>query len=320
MSRSRTTINIGIAVIIILLLINAFLLWNKVQQDKKIETQSTEKQELAMAKTELEKTYYEAMSELEAMRTGNDSLNVLINQQQDELTNQRQRILRMADTQKELRASMDEMKNQNESFIARINELMTENEELALALDKSEMQRTEVSQKYEEQLERGDELTGQVEGLEATKEQLRKKEEQRAAKVKAASVVKTNRVSINGLKIRGSGKQVEKAKADKIELVEVCFNTTKNFATPKGKELFHVRIMNPEGQTLAVESTGSGTINDVVSGKKMRYTTSTTIDYQQENQQVCVDWKPNSALRAGRYEALIYNKGYLTGKGSTIFK
>ncbi|HKK87297.1 MAG TPA: hypothetical protein VJ917_00520, partial [Saprospiraceae bacterium] len=121
-------------------------------------------------------------------------------------------------------------------------------------------------------------------------------------------------------KIRGSGKQVEKAKADKIELVEVCFNTTKNFATPKGKELFHVRIMNPEGQTLAVESTGSGTINDVVSGKKMRYTTSTTIDYQQENQQVCVDWKPNSALRAGRYEALIYNKGYLTGKGSTIFK
>ncbi|HKK89085.1 MAG TPA: hypothetical protein VJ917_09560, partial [Saprospiraceae bacterium] len=163
MSRSRTTINIGIAVIIILLLINAFLLWNKVQQDKKIETQSTEKQELAMAKTELEKTYYEAMSELEAMRTGNDSLNVLINQQQDELTNQRQRILRMADTQKELRASMDEMKNQNESFIARINELMTENEELALALDKSEMQRTEVSQKYEEQLERGDELTGQVE-------------------------------------------------------------------------------------------------------------------------------------------------------------
>ncbi len=320
MSRSKTTINIGIAVIIILLLINAFLLWNKVQQDKKIEAQSTENQDLAIAKTELEKTYYEAMSELEALRTGNDSLNVLINQQQDELTNQRQRILRMAGTQKELRASIGEMKNQNETFIARINELMTENEELALALDKSEMQRTEVSQKYEEQLERGDELTGQVEELEATKDQLRKKEEQLAAKVKAASVVKTNRVSINGLKIRGSGKQVEKAKAAKIELIEVCFSTTKNFATPKGKELFYVRIMNPEGQTLAVESAGSGTITDVVSGKKMRYTTSTNIDYQQDNQQVCVDWKPNSALREGRYEALIYNKGYLTGKGSTIFK
>ena len=62
MSRSKTTINIGIAVIVILLLINAFLLWNKVQQDKKIEAQSTENQELAMAKTELEKTYYDAMS------------------------------------------------------------------------------------------------------------------------------------------------------------------------------------------------------------------------------------------------------------------
>ena len=320
MSRSKTTINIGIAVIVILLLINAFLLWNKVQQDKKIEAQSTENQELAMAKTELEKTYYEAMSELEAMRTGNDSLNVLINQQQDELTNQRQRILRMANTQKELRASMQDMKNQNETFIARINELMSENEELTMALDKSEMQRREVSEKYQEQLVRGDELTGEVEELEATKQQLKKKEEQLAAKVKAASVVKTNRVSINGLKVRGSGKQVEKAKADKVELLEVCFNTTKNFATPKGKELFHVRIMNPEGQTLAVESAGSGTITDVASGQQMRYTTTTTIDYQQDNQQVCVEWKPNSALRAGRYEALIYNKGYLTGKGSTIFK
>jgi predicted nuclease with TOPRIM domain len=320
MSRNKTAINIGIAVIIVLLLINAFLLWNKFQQDKKIAEQQSVNTELTMAKTELEKTYYEAMSELEALRTGNDSLNVLINQQQDELTNQRQRILKLSKSESDLRASIKDMRDQNDGFIAQINQLVAENEELSFALNKSEQQRKVVTEKYQSELERGNELSGEVEDLSAAKEQLERKEQQLASKVNAASVVMTNKVSINGIKVKGSGKQVDKANANKVDLFEVCFTTTKNYAAAPGSEEFFIRILNPEGETMAVESMGSGMTKNLANGEDMRYTMKTELDYNQDNQQKCVEWTPPTDVRTGRYEALIYNKGYLSGKGSTILK
>ena len=90
--------------------------------------------------------------------------------------------------------------------------------------------------------------------------------------------------------------------------------------TPAGEEVFYVRIMSPQGETLAVESSGSGTLTNKLNGEEIRYTTSGSVQYDQKDTNVCIDYTPNAALGKGNYAIEIYNKDYMVGKGSFLLK
>lgn len=320
MTSKKNNRNILIGLLIFSLLMNAFLLWNKFNQDKKITTQSQVNEQLTISQAEIEKNYYEAMSELESLRTGNDSLNVLIDQQQDELTNQRHSLLKMTKDNKGLKGAIADMRSQNDGFIARINRLMQENADLNMALVESEQQKQEIQSQYVSEKQRGDKLSGEVETLSAAKEVLQKSEQRLTKKVNAASVIQVNKVSVNGIKLKGSGKEVERSRVGSINKLEICFNTSKNYVSEVGEELFHIRIVDPLGQTIAVESMGSGLITNAENGSQMRFTRSLSIDYDRTDKEYCAEWTPSNQLTPGRYEAYVYNKGYLAGKGSAVFK
>ncbi len=320
MTSKKNNRNLLIGILIFLLLVNAFLLWNKINQDKKISAQAKENDELVISKAEIEKNYYEAMSELESLRTGNDSLNILIDQQQDELTNQRHSLLSMGKSNKELKSAISSMRSQNDGFIERINKLMEENTSLNVALAESEEQKGIIESKLVAEKERGEQLSGEVETLSEAKEKLEENEQKLVKKVNAASVILVDKVSVSGVKVRKSGKEVGKTKVGSIDKLEICFNATKNYATDVGKEVFHIRIVDPLGQTIAVESMGSGTMTDMTTGKQMRFTRSMSIDYDRSYKEYCAEWTPSNGISPGRYEAYVYNKGYLAGKGSAVFK
>ena len=87
-----------------------------------------------------------------------------------------------------------------------------------------------------------------------------------------------------------------------------------------GLEEFYVRIVNPRGETLAIENLGSGSISLVATGEDIRYTQSAETEYQNDEQDLCLRWNPDIPFQTGRYEVEIYNKGFLAGTSSFELK
>ena len=93
---SQRLIAIATVVIIALLGINGYLLYNKITKDRLIEEQKQELISSEKMQAELEKEYYQSLSDLEEMKTANEELNAIIEQQKGELKSQKDRKTNMS--------------------------------------------------------------------------------------------------------------------------------------------------------------------------------------------------------------------------------
>ena len=128
-SRSNL-ITIAIAAIIALLGFSGYLLYQNNNLQKLSETQSFEIDESEKLKAELEKQYYESLSELEEMRGSNDELNALIAKQKDDLKEKTRQISGLLGTKNALsqaRSEMEAMRVQLSGYIGEINTLKQQN-------------------------------------------------------------------------------------------------------------------------------------------------------------------------------------------------
>jgi predicted nuclease with TOPRIM domain len=313
---------IAIAAVIIVALLagNAYLLFNKMNQDTKITAQASEIDEQEKLKAELEKQYYESLSELEEMKTNNEDLNKMIEEQQAELKDQKDRVSRLLRDSKNLKSARNEMSNmqsQLDSAIAQINDLKEQNAQLADANNKLAGERDKLQTDI---TTLGEEFQTTKATLVSEKEELTSKNANLSKTVVRASVINVQGVNVEGLKIKGSGKAKETDRADKVQQLKVCFNTTQNAVAKPGKEQFYVRIINPTGETLAIEEMGSGIMNGSDSKEQIRYTKVKEYDYSNDETQLCFLWEPKVAFEAGTYNVEVYNKGYISGTGKFTFK
>ncbi|MCB0621370.1 MAG: hypothetical protein KDC43_20760 [Saprospiraceae bacterium] len=309
-------IAIAAIIVVALLTVNAFLLYNKFTQDKKLAQQATELEEAEKLKAELEKQYYEALSELETMRGENEELNALIEQQQAELKDQKDKIDRMIRNEGDLKRARTEIANlkaQIEQYIAEITQLKEENQLLA----------DENTQLQEDKAMLETDLTQQRtanEELNTEKAQLVSANEDLSKTVTFASVVKVDNIEAVGLKVKDNGKTAKKSLAKNVDQLQVCFNTTINEVTTAGREQFFVRIINPVGETIAIEEQGSGIMTSSQTNEQIRYTQVKELNYNNDKQEVCFSWESTLPFQKGTYEVEIYNKGYLAGTGNFTLK
>lgn len=323
-SSQQRLMAIAAVVVVALLAINAFLLYNKYSQDKVIEEQKTELAEADKLKIELEKQYHEALSELEEMRSSNEDLNAIIDRQKLELKQQKDRIDQLIREGKDLgkaKAEINNLSAQVAQYVAQIQQLKRENE--ALAQEKNLL--TERSKQLEVNLDsanlRNQKLSGDFESLASEKQQISAERNQLAETVTLASVVKVDDINVTGLKERSSGKTVKKKYAKNVDQLRVCFKTTENDITRPGIERFYVRIINPIGETMAIEELGSGVFISKETGEEIRFTHLKEHDYDNAARDVCFNWNPNPGLfQKGKYTVEIYNKGYLSGRGNFELK
>lgn len=320
---------IAIAAVIIvgLLGINAFLLYNKHNQDKVIDQTTAELDEAQKLNTELEKQYYESLAELEEMRGNNEELNALIDQQKDDLKGQKEKIAGMIRTGKtnksqlaKAREELGSLRGQVDQYLAEIQQLkedknlLTE-QNVALSQERDLLQEDLGSQKV-----MNEELVTARAALVSEKEGLMEEKEMLSKKVNIASVIKVSSLNVTGEKLKGSGKAKETKRAKSAERLKVCFNPTENKVTNAGMEQFFVRIINPLGETLAVENMGSGVMTNQFTNEEVRYTQVQEVDYANEEIQTCFYWEPNTSFSTGEYEIEVYNKGFLAGKQKFTLK
>ena len=322
-ANSQRLIAIVAVVVVVLLAINAILLYNKIQQDKKIEAQKIELTEVEKLKNELEKQYHESLSELEEMRGTNEEMDALIDQQKAELADSRakiERLIRDGRNLKEARNQLKTMKTQMEQYISENESLRGENAQLKDETKRLTAKSDRLTESLESSQQAASMLEDEKEQLTTEKAALESSNKNLSNTVRYASVVRVENVNVAGYKTRSNGKSVKKKYAKNIDQLKVCFKTTINDITKPGLEKFYVRIINPLGESLAVEELGSGTIVDKKTGEQVRFTQVKEYEYVNDQTQLCFDWQPNVPFQPGKYEVQIYNKGHISGEGTFTLK
>jgi DNA repair exonuclease SbcCD ATPase subunit len=311
-------IAISATLIVVLLGLSIFLFVKNQNLSKAQQMTATQLDESEQLKAELEEQYYQALSDLEEMRGSNEELNALIDSQKEELAQSKARIDGLLRNKRDLGRAREEITKltaQVEGYVAEINQLRAENQELT----EQNVQLADEKQTLETQ------LTTTIQESEATKanlmtqnEELSQERAQLAKKVNIASVVKVENIEVTGLKIRNNGKKAKKTRANNVDELQVCFTLTENNVVEPNMERFFIRIVNPLGETLAIEDMGSGVITSNDSGEQIRFTKTEEIDYDRSSANMCSIWSPSLEFQSGPYTVEVYNKGYLAG--STTFE
>jgi len=215
---------------------------------------------------------------------------------------------------------MEAMRVQLSGYIGEINTLKQQNAVLTEKTVQLEANNQDLKTNLDSKITENQQLEAARATLVGEKEALTSKTAALGKKVDIGSVVKVNAVKVTGYKIKDSGKAVKKKYAKNIDRLELCFDLLDNGVVEPGEEDFKIRIITPQGLTLAIEELGSGVLKEKISQQEIRYTTAASVDYQNVANNFCTKWEPNIAFSKGLHGVEIYNKGYLAGKGSFTLK
>ncbi len=324
-SRKSTNNVISIAIIaIVLLLGTSGYLWiqnNNLKRD--LTKYDNEIKVFTQTQAKLEKDYNLAISSLDELKGDNLELNKLIENQKAELAQQKNKISSLIWKSKKLKEAKKEitnLKNQALAYIQKIQDLKEQNIVLTganqrLQKDKSELNdklslsTTQLAQKEEEN-----------DSLLTVKQKLEKDKRKLLFKTNKASVIRVGDISVKGYLLKSNGKYSRRRKAKNIELLKVCFNMEKNEITDIGEEIFYVRLIAPDGNTVYEEKAGSGILTKSIDATKMKYTKKYNVDYSGQEENICLILNKDFPLKKGRYKVEIYNKGYLAGSDSFKLK
>lgn len=307
---------IAITVIIALLGLNAYQWYVNSKLSGVNQVQETEMMELQKVQAELDQDYQAALESLEEMRGDNAQLNALIDSQKSELKTQKDKINNLIWTKKELEKAKTELKSLNANvakYLADIQQLREENKILS---DNN----SQLTLRVEEEIKAKDEIIQAKNALSEEKENLSKTNAALGTKVDMANAIKINFMEVKGYEIKDDGKLKEKSKAKDVEMLRVCFLTETNMVTGSGQKKFYIRIINPQGETIAIEDSGSGVLTNKLDNSQVRYTTSGEITYKNEDTNACIDWTLSEKLMKGDYKIEMFNNGFLVGKGQFKLK
>lgn len=307
---------IAITAIIALLGLNGYQWYVNSKLSSANQVQQTEMMEMQKIQAELDQDYQAALESLEEMRGENSQLNSLIDSQKSELKAQKDKINNLIWSKKELDKAKAEIKSLNANvakYMADIQQLREENKTLSES-------NTQLTMRVEEEIKAKEEVIQARNSLSSEKESLMKTNETLSTKVDMANAIKINYLEVKGFEVKDDGKLKEKSKAKDIEMLRVCFLTETNMVTSPGNKKFYIRVINPTGETVAVESAGSGVLTNKQDNSQVRYTTSGDVNYKNEDTNACIDWTLPEKLIKGDYKLEMYNNGFMVGKGQFKLK
>lgn len=295
--------NKGVLILLVLSLLgNAILgyLFFTTNQEKQIitiekEKTSAELDSIIDIRVALETELTATKADLDKFKGYSAELDSLLSAAREELAIKEKRIAALSRDNKklkELQKELEELKRMRDALLEQVDRLVQENN--LLKKENQEYQAT-------------------ISDLKIVKSDLEKK-------VESGSVLTANNVVVIGYKEKGSGKKSPTVIAKKTDLVDVCFDLVQNRIAPPGNKEVYVRIISPEGSTLAVQSLGSGTFKDKESGQENLYTAKKTVAYDGTTKNHCITWRPNMPFASGKYKAEVYVDGYLAGAGGLILK
>lgn len=314
-SQKRMTTIMGVSIAVLLGLC-VFLLISKINTGRQLDATTMELTQQKDAFTELDMKYNEAVTQLEQQKGINAELDAKINQQLADLEASKTQIAGLIRSNKDYKGAMASFQRQKDQYLAEIDDLKKQ----VGILTESNTQLTEQNQTLASNLNetqsRLQEEGAAKAALISEKTSLESERNQLSKKVDVASAIRVKNVEVKAKDVRSNGKERTKSKAKKADKLDICFLTEANEITPSGEETFYIRIVDPTGAPLAIESLGSGVSMNKRDENEFRYTTTATCNYTNGETLVCGNWQPGQNFVKGKYQVEVFNKGYLVGTGS----
>ncbi|MDH3245239.1 MAG: hypothetical protein OEM26_11530 [Saprospiraceae bacterium] len=312
---------IAVASVIILALLGVigWLLFDKSQQKQLIEKHQVELDDAEKVKVELEKEYYEALADLEELRGDNTELNAMIETQKEDLKKQKDQITSLIRNKKDLALAREEikkLKDQANDYLAELGQLRDDNQRLIVSNERLSEEKDILTEEITKERQVNDELLTVKAALMEENEGLSEERTVLTKKVTRASVIHVTDIDVQGYKIKESGKEVKRGSAKNVELLKICFKANENAVAEEGNEEFFIRIISPQGETIAVESKGSGVLVNSDNSEEIRFTKVKELMYTGTDAMSCLSWQAETEMEKGLYSVEVYNKGYLAGKST----
>ena len=314
---------VAIIALLSLLGLNIYQYMDGSSKSSTIDTQSAQLVESKKLSDDLDVQFKQAMADLDAQKTTNTELNQLIETQKADLEKQRSQISNLITVKKDYgsaKAQLAKLRDQVNVYLGEITELKKKNEELTASNTQLSKENQDLNTEVVTARSANQDLTAQKKAIEDEKSRIEEERKNLKKKVTKASAIAVSDVVVTGFKVRESGKESKKRNAENIDRLKICFKLLKNSVTEAGTETFHFRILNPQGEIIAVEDQGSGVVVNNDTNDQMRYTCAKEISYQNQEVSDCTVWNKNNPFTPGVYEIEVYNKGYLVGKSNFKLK
>jgi hypothetical protein len=321
-SNQKKSTPILITAIVVLIALSSYLAFDR---SKLADSNSQYKimvEEAQQVSQDLQLSFDDVSDRLENMKGDNVELNALIEEQKGQLSKQKDKINSLVWTKGKLNEAKKEiaaLQAMGEKYLSKITTLKEENSLLAEANFTLSEEKAVLTQRVARTAEENEDLIAKKIELEDYNKELSKEKDFLSKKVNVASVIKVNNVLGSGYKVNNKGDLIKRKYAKYVDRVSVCFTTETNLVTDQEEEEFYLRIIDPLGETMVIEDLGSGILINS-KGESIRYTNTATIEYSNDEKQVCIDWQPSLRFAKGNYDVEIYNKGFKAGSGSFLLK
>ncbi|MBS1625284.1 MAG: hypothetical protein JST83_14755 [Bacteroidetes bacterium] len=286
--------------IILLVLLNigtAYVLYNT----------DTDKKSVTAQKVSLEKEFKNISDTLDAKRAEltaymgkNAELDNKIREDQDMIDHEKAQIAEMVRKGNLTAGELAKARHMISKYEASIKDL---NDQIAA-----------LNTKNEELTNQNTDLTKNLDAERVTTAQLTDQNKGLAKKVELGSLLQINKVDVEAIKKRHSGKEVPVKRAKAAEELKITFETGNNKVLDPGNLDLYVRIINPKGETIAEQDKGSGTIATAESDNPVQYSKKADIDWDQKSKKVIMYWDQH-LQDPGTYKVQVYQKGYVVGQG-----
>jgi hypothetical protein len=310
-AKDKRTKTYLIIIIGVLFVINFALLYNLISKDKILVTTENKLEDTTAEKQQLDKMLDETETLLLEYKGKNTQLDSIIDVKNDEIAIKVAQIRKMLSqgniTKAQLEAAKSEMADLRAKIASAthmIDSLSKENMDLKIANSTLADENSTVKEEVETQKSINSSLTDQNKKL--------------GEKVKVASRLKATNIKAEGIMIKGS-KEKEKSRLSKIDRVKVQFNIDKNEIADPGQKLVYLRLIGPNGSTIANQNAGSGTFD--MAGESILYTSKATVNFNNiEGNFVVIYFDKIPGMSAGTYRALLYCDEWMIGEGSLKLK
>lgn len=304
------------AVAIAVLLVPTSFVFNKFKTGQQLEQTVKELDSKEAAYDALNTQFTDATSQLEQMKGQNAELNAKIDEQIAQLTEQKGKIAEFIRTKGDLKAARNQIQDlikQKDGYVMEVAKLKEEVARLTTTNTELNQQNTNLNQDLTQTRTKLEEESTAKAALISEKTVLETDNKQLTKKVDIASAIKVNTIEVKPVMVKSSGKEKNKSRASKVDKINICFNTEANDVVGAGEEIFYLRVIDPTGAPLAIETLGSGVATNKKTENEFRYTTTAKANYANAPTNVCGQWLPGVDFMKGKYQVEVYNKGFLVG-------
>ena len=278
---------IGIIAVLLFAVGLLFYKYNKVsqvQQVQKVEFDETS------ARNEIEREKLEI--DLQRMLIGYDTLQTENTQLVTEIASQRTEIESLLKKVKNknwkvhsLKKEAETLRNIMKGYVVTIDSLNTLNQNLITQVGTLEQGITQRDTK--------------ITGLESDKENLENM-------VSTGQQLQTGNITTSTIRLRNSGKQVETSRASKTQMIKTCFTIIRNPIAKPGQKTLYMKVIGPDGKVLLG---GDGNTEVELGGKNSSYSVKRTIDYNNQQMDVCIFHTVQGTIGRGAYKVEVFENG-----------